>query len=368
MVPLTFYFPFFLDPQLKSLGSLVSVTLPSSSVLYTRQGSIIAVNSEKIPTDNFDLSRSVADSSSSSPTSSFDVSYFSHTFPFVSTKIVPTRPTTLLLSSTAAPSINSINTSYSNKFAVPSAHSVIISPTAEQDWVIPNKDSILAWTGQPDSSSSSTTIAGSLPESVFSLHKKHKSIRVHGLFDDSLTHLNPQVAVSMPGPASNSDPVLTVKLNEGECIYVHPGSVLAYTIPKGQEDVEETEMIQHNPLILPTNPQTATTNSPDSSDSSFHVLETQQSWWKSSFNRVLNSLPSFLHSFANTARAEVFKWAANDDNLLLKVSGPKTVLISSSFRPATAFDPPVPTQNGLKELASFALQQQKESPKNIAEN
>lgn len=321
----------FADPTLKSLGSLVAVTLPPSSALYTRRGSVIGVNVDVSPDAVTSSTATATSSPSSAVRSSLELSLISQKFPFISTKIVSTRPATLLLTSSASPSISTSSNSTSNSGS--GAHAIVISPTADQDWVIPDRDSVLAWAGQPGSSGSNST-----PESVFS-SQKYGALRVHGIAKDPLSPLNPQIAISASGSASGT--VLEVKLLQNESIYVHPGSVLAYSIPKGEKAVEELETIEHKTSL----PQ----------------LPAEESAKTKSFLQKVSEIvkipvPAFFQSYATSTRNNIHRWLYKGDDMLLKLSGPKTVLIAPGSKQATALNPPLVTQKGLEALVGSALE------------
>lgn len=280
------------------MGALVSATLPSSASLYTRRGAIVAINNSSADSTESSLLQN-------STNSSIHLSLISSTFPFISSKIVSTEPATILLTSSAT----------ANASAAASSQSVIISPTSESDWIIPNRDSILAWT-VPSLSSS--------PSSFFS-SEKYGSIRATGSSPDPTSPINPQIALSARTAGA---PILEVSLQENETIFLHPNTVLAYTIPSGAKKTQD------DLVIVPHSDKSVSLSS-----------VTQAKYFKSI------KIPDFIVSYWNTLKKFTHAMLYQGDDLLLKVTGPKTILLASGGNAnATALDPPVPVQKELEKM------------------
>lgn len=404
------FLSFFLDPRLKSLGSLVAVTLPKSSVLYTRRGSVIAVNTDITENTNSNYSNQSNTQSKSSKaseeliknnnniglppssclSSSLNLSLISKVFPFVSTKIVSSQATTLLLTSNSTPTFSTTASSSSSSSGLNTgsgAHITIISPTSEQDWVIPDRNNIVAWTGQPASSSSSSDNT----QNPFFSSTKYSSVRVHGFAKDPLSYLNPQIAIS-PQPSSTQSggglavegtvgEVLEIKLLEDESVFVHPTALLAYSIPKGQQDVLEDVKVEHKILSTTVTssasvePEVATqTKESDKSEAlaettegnsegSKEVSEKQEKNGLSKYivDPLFTTLPKFIDTQSTTIRSIVNRFLfrqgsgtnGEDGHQLIKISGPKTVLIAAKCSSSSIEGnglPSVATREGLEKL------------------
>lgn len=302
--------PFPSYPAFKSLGPLVSVSLPSSSALYTREGSILAINS--------------ATSSSPLPalSSSLQLSLISKAFPFVYTKLVSAEPSTILLTSAASPSSSPSHDS--------ATQTIVVTPTSEFDWIVPNRAAILAW------SSFSSNASTADPTAPF-VADKYSSIRIKGASPNPTSPANPQIVLAA---RTASGPVLEFSLLENETVYVHPNSVLAYTEPS------TTKKISESFVIIPHSESQEPSQETDSAQKLFGVLP----------------VPVQVYAYFNSLKALVRKYLYQGDDILLKITGPKTLLVASggnSF--ASALEPPAPTKKRLQELLQENLEKETET-------
>lgn len=340
---------------------MVSVSLPSSSALYTRRGSIIAINNSTADSENNNSSNNNnSNNLSTTIKSSVKLSLISNTFPFISNKIVSSEPATILLTSAAV--TTPAGSSFSNTGFIgiggnndgSASQSVVISPTKNFDWVIPNRDSILAWTCQGFTASNPGD-----PASAF-ISDKYGSIRVKGISPDPTSPINPQVAVCA---RTGSGPVLEIKLLENETIYLHPNSILAYTVESNLKKINESFIIiphdnNNNNTSSSSNnttsqiPNESSELSKPSATPSTSIIGKYFNFSKSSSSNSSSSLFSIISQYFNSSKALLHKWLYKGDDILLKVQGPKTILIASGDgnSSARALDPPSPTQLELEQL------------------
>ncbi|VVT46185.1 uncharacterized protein SAPINGB_P001088 [Magnusiomyces paraingens] len=318
--------PFPSYPSFKSLGSIVAVSLPSSAPLYTREAAILAVNTESSSSSSsFSSSPSASTSpplSTTSLSSSTNLSLISKAFPFVYTRFIAVEPATVLLTSAAAPE---------SPAGGSPTQTVVIAPTSTFDWIVPNRASILAW-----SSASPGDPTGPFVSDKFA------SIRIKGISPNPESPVNPQVVLAA---RAADGPVLEMKLHQGETAYVHPNSLLAYTEPATSKKLSETYVII--PQKLP--------NVTDSSSSSTTTTTTTTTNNQSNTSLVQKFLnlpgPQNILAYFNSLKALTHKFLYKGDDILLKITGPKTILLASSGNSlASAYNPAAPVQTQLEKL------------------
>lgn len=121
---------------------------------------------------------------------------------------------------------------------------------------------------------------------------------------------------------------MEVSLQKDETIFLHPNSVLAYTVPSNLKNLQDELVIV-----------------PHSNRSANLTTASQARYFKSI------KIPDFLVSYWNTIKKFTHTILYQGDDLLLKVTGPKTILLASGGNVnATALDPPVPLQEQLEKM------------------
>lgn len=262
--------PFPLLPQFQPIGtppSLVSVSLPASSTLFARRGSIVSINGQ-LDTITSRLS---------------SLSAFARTvqgMPFLYNRISATAPATLLVST---------NTSYQSSLA-------IVSLDGRTDWTVAQRDALFAWAGAALHVQPNTSLFGSSRG---------------GTTRWGNTYLTGRGDVALVGRGQ----IFKIDLTEDEDILVHPANLLAYTTAQGSTNAHgQFVKLNHSaPLLqlpkLPFVERLLANNS---------LLK---SYLDSDFHRaVQNTNKSIRKTWA--------KWFGTG-NQLLQIQGPRTILIQS---------------------------------------
>ncbi|ODQ65239.1 hypothetical protein NADFUDRAFT_83274 [Nadsonia fulvescens var. elongata DSM 6958] len=183
--------PFPLTPRFEVLGNpatLINVSLPASSVLYTRRGSIIGINGQ-------------IENVSSSLSSNQAFTRATQRIPFLYHKISSTTPASVLVSS---------QTPHLSTFAV-------ISLDGTQDWTIAQRKALVAWSG------AALRIEPNTP----SLRSNRASFPKWGT-----TGVYGRGEVALVGNGH----VYRIELQQDEEILVHPTNLIALSSPSN--DVE----------------------------------------------------------------------------------------------------------------------------------
>ncbi|OTA06042.1 hypothetical protein A9Z42_0067680 [Trichoderma parareesei] len=172
------------DARFEVIGSpysLLSVSLSASQRLYTRRGTLVAVAGNP---DNAQSTLSLLNPLSRAP---FGV-------PFIYQRISATSPITALISTKS-----------------PTTTFTILHLDGTTDWMVTQRNALLAWTGH------TLSLSSRIQRRLSLAHWGSTFVTGRGL-----------VALSAPGQ------IYQLHLSEGEEFVAHPGSVVAYSVTKHQ--------------------------------------------------------------------------------------------------------------------------------------
>ncbi|KAF7558783.1 hypothetical protein G7046_g5363 [Stylonectria norvegica] len=246
------------DAKFEVLGapySLLSVTLSASQKLYTRRGTLVAVAGKP---DNAQSTMSV-------------LNPLTRAFlgvPFLYQRISSTTPITALIST------KSPTTTFS-----------VLHLDGTTDWIVSQRNALLAWTGHTLSLSSKLQTRLSL---------------AHW----GSTYLTGRGLAALSGPGQ----IYKLTLSEGEGFVAHPGSVVAYSVTRNPPQpfrFKSTTLRLQVPSLSRWIPDTGLMKAIRSSD-------------------VYKFLARALYSFRTVTRRSI--WG---DRLFLQFHGPTTILMSS---------------------------------------
>ncbi|KHO01035.1 uncharacterized protein MAM_00036 [Metarhizium album ARSEF 1941] len=246
------------DARFEVLGSpysLLSVTLSASQKLYTRRGTLVAVAGKP---DNAQSTLSLLNPLTRA---AFGV-------PFVYQRISATTPITALISSKS-----------------PTTTFAVLHLDGTTDWMVSQRQALLAWTGH------TLTLSSRIRRRLALAHWGSTQLTGRGL-----------AALSAPGQ------IYQLSLVEGEEFVAHPGSVVAYSVSR---NAPQPFRLKSTSLRLQI----------PSFTSWFHETEVVRTVRNSG---VYKFLAKAVHQFRTMARRTI--WG---DRLFLQFKGPTTILMSS---------------------------------------
>lgn len=246
------------DARFEVLGSpysMLSVTLSASQKLYTRRGTLVAVAGKP------DNAQSTLSLLNPLPRAAFGV-------PFLYQRISSTTPITALISS------RSPTTTFS-----------VLHLDGTTDWIVSQRNALLAWTGH------TLTLSSQMQRKLALAHWGSTHLTGRGL-----------AALSAPGQ------VYQLTLSEGEEFVAHPGSVVAYAVTRNAPQpfrFKSTSLRLQIPSLTSWLPEV-------------EFMKTLRS------SGVYKFLAASLYKFRTMARRTI--WG---DRLFLQFKGPATILLSS---------------------------------------
>ncbi|KAK0658724.1 mitochondrial biogenesis AIM24-domain-containing protein [Cercophora samala] len=256
------------DAQFEVIGaphSLLSVSLSASQRLYTRRGTLVSVGGK---VENVHSALSIL-----SPTSRAFLG-----IPFLYQRITSTSPVTALIATKSA------NTTFS-----------ILRLDGTTDWVIAQRNALLAWTGH------TLRLSPRIQQGLSLAHWGNTYITGRGL-----------AALSAPGQ------VYDMVLKEGEEIVLHPSHVVAYTINKNPPRpfrLKSTTFSFQIPAVPSSIKAASQRLMPD---------RVARFWNAMRDTSTYKGLASFLFGLRTATRRTI--WG---DRLFLHFQGPRTILVSS---------------------------------------
>lgn len=246
------------DARFEVLGSpysMLSVTLSASQKLYTRRGTLVGVAGKP------DNAQSTLSLLNPLPRAAFGV-------PFLYQRISSTTPITALISS------KSPTTTFS-----------VLHLDGTTDWIVSQRNALLAWTGH------TLTPSSRIQRKLALAHWGSTHLTGRGL-----------AALSAPGQ------VYQLTLSEGEEFVAHPGSVVAYAVSRTAPQpfrLKSTSLRLQIPSLTRWLPE-------------IELMKTVRS------SGVYKFLATSLYNVRTIARRTV--WG---DRLFLRFKGPTTILMSS---------------------------------------
>ncbi|KAG5999884.1 Altered inheritance of mitochondria protein 24, mitochondrial [Claviceps lovelessii] len=246
------------DAQFEVLGSpysMLSVTLSASQKLYTRRGTLVAVAGKA------DNAQSTLSLLNPLPRAAFGV-------PFLYQRISSTTPITALIAS------KSPTTTFS-----------VLHLDGTTDWIVSQRNALLAWTGH------TLTLSSRIQRKLALAHWGSTHLTGRGL-----------AALCAPGQ------VYQLTLAEGEDFVAHPGSVVAYAVSRNAPQpfrFKSTSLRLQIPSLTAWLPETDFTKSVRNSG-------------------LYKFLASALYNVRTMTRRTI--WG---DRLFLQFKGPATILLSS---------------------------------------
>ncbi|KAG5977566.1 Altered inheritance of mitochondria protein 24, mitochondrial [Claviceps digitariae] len=246
------------DAQFEVLGSpysMLSVTLSASQKLYTRRGTLVAVAGKA------DNAQSTLSLLNPLPRAAFGV-------PFLYQRISSTTPITALIAS------KSPTTTFS-----------VLHLDGTTDWIVSQRNALLAWTGH------TLTLSSRIQRKLALAHWGSTHLTGRGL-----------AALCAPGQ------VYQLTLGEGEEFVAHPGSVVAYAVTRNAPQpfrFKSTSLRLQIPSLTGWLPETNLTKTVRNSG-------------------VYKFLAAALYNLRTMTRRTI--WG---DRLFLQFKGPATILLSS---------------------------------------
>ncbi|KAH6606194.1 hypothetical protein Trco_005347 [Trichoderma cornu-damae] len=249
------------DARFEVIGSpysLLSVSLSASQRLYTRRGTLVAVagNPDNVREESAAPMRWTPDEGEAL------------TFPFIYQRISATSPITALISTIS-----------------PTATFTILHLDGTTDWMVTQRNALLAWTGH------TLSLSPRIQTRLSAAHWGSTFVTGRGL-----------AALSAPGQ------IYQLQLSEGEEFAAHPGSVVAYSVTKHQPlpfRFKSASLRFQIPSLTTWIPETEIMN-------------------KARDSQVYKFLARALYSLRTMARRTI--WG---DRLFLQFKGPSTILMSS---------------------------------------
>ncbi|GAO19738.1 uncharacterized protein UV8b_01392 [Ustilaginoidea virens] len=246
------------DARFEVLGSpysMLSVTLSASQKLYTRRGTLVAVAGRP---DNAQSTLSLLN----------PLTRATLGVPFLYQRISSTTPVTALISTRS-----------------PTTSLSVLHLDGTTDWVVAQRNALLAWTG----------------------HTLSLSLRIQrglGLAHWGSTHVTGRGLAALSAPGQ----IYQLTLSEGEEFVAHPGSVVAYPVSRNAPQpfrFKSTSLRLQVPSLTSWIPE-------------FELMKTVRD------SKTYRFLSRALHDFRTVARRSI--WG---DRLFLQFKGPTTILMSS---------------------------------------